>query len=228
MSTPVSTTPIRIIIIDDDEGTRQGLGFMLSFTAGVEVVGTYGDGADLEPALRLHQPDLALVDIRMPGLDGPAAVARGTALGMHTRFLLMTAFDDPADVMNSIRSGSAGLLLKSENSAEIIRAVTTVARGDGYYSARSAEYLTRQLHATASVSGGDSAEVAQARALVLRLTPGELEKAVLVAEGLTNQAIAERLQLSAHTVKSALSAIYTKLGTENRSALSRLITLAGP
>lgn len=226
MSTLPAPAPIRVVVVDDDPGIRQGFSYLFTYADSIEVVAVYDDGAQMVEALRLHRPDVALVDIRMPLVDGMSAVRRGLLEGGATRFLLMTAFDVAEDALEAVHAGASGLLLKSEQPAEIVRAVEAVARGEAYYSPRAAEYLTRSIRSAQAPAAEDTAARKRARELVATLTPRERETAELLGSGLQNSEIALIMNLSPHTVKGAISRVVSKLETTNRAGAAHILALA--
>lgn len=227
MSTVPAPAPIRVVVVDDDPGIREGFSYLFTYADSIEVVGVYADGAQMVEALRVHRPDVALVDIRMPQVDGMSAVRRGLLENGATRFLLMTAFDVAEDALDAVHAGASGLLLKSEQPAEIVRAVEAVARGEAYYSPRAAEYLTRSIRSAQAPAAEDTAARKRARELVETLTPRERETAELLGSGRANREIALIMNLSPHTVKGAVSRVYAKLETTNRAGAAHILALGG-
>lgn len=193
---------IRLLIADDEELVRAGLRLLLDGADGLSVVGEAGDGeAALKEAARLR-PDVVLMDIRMPGVDGVTALRRWPVDGPAV--LMLTAFDTREDISAALRAGARGFLRKSTDPAGLVTAIHSAARGQA---ALNPEVLTTLL----GESGGTGE-----RDLVAALSGREKEIAGLVAEGLSNEAIAARVHLALPTVKTYVSRVMTKLAAENR------------
>ncbi|MFC7407166.1 response regulator [Georgenia alba] len=216
---------IRILVVDDDPLVRSGLRLMLAAAPDVEVVGEVGDGTEVIDAVHRLTPDVVLMDIRMPVLDGIAATralrARAGADGAPA-VLVLTTFGADRTVVEALRAGSAGYLLKDTPPAEIVAAVRKVTAGEPVLSPG----VTRSLIAlaTAEPHGGPEPDARDRLAL---LTSRERAVALAVAEGLSNGEIAERLHLSTSSVKAHLSSALTRLGLDNRIQLAILAHSAG-
>ncbi|MGP4113632.1 response regulator [Streptomyces sp. 4N509B] len=213
---------IRVLLADDDPLVRAGLRLMLRGADGVEVVAEAADGARAVEAARAHQPDVVLMDIRMPGTDGIAATRLLTADGAGApappRVIVLTTFDTDTTVLEAMRAGAAGYLLKHTDPDDIVQAVYRAARGEPVLSPSAARALMD--HAAGSVDGGG--RVTRARARLAVLSEREREVAAAVAQGLSNGEIGERLYLSLGSVKAHLSSALTKLGLDNRLHLALL------
>ena len=219
MAVPV-TPAIRVLLADDDPLVRAGLKMMLRGAGDIEVVGEVEDGAAVAAAVRRHTPDVVLMDIRMPVMDGITATRTLTSRDTAAQVIVLTTFDADRLVMAAVRAGAAGYLLKHTEPEQIVAAVRRAARGEPALSPAAARALIE--HAAAS---GTRAEDA-ARRLAL-LSGREREIAAAVAEGLSNAEIGARLHLSAGTVKAHLSSALAKLGLDNRIQLALLAHDAG-
>lgn len=192
---------IRIVIADDHPIVREGLAAILGTQPDFVVVGEAGDGAELLALAAAHSPDIALVDLAMPGLDGAAAIARLADVAPATRALVLTAFDSDERIIGAIAAGARGYLLKGAPRAEIFVAVRVVAAGGSLLHPPVAARLVAQV----------------ARPAPPALTPRELEVLRLVARGLPNKAIAAALGIAERTVKFHLSGAMASLGATNRT-----------
>ncbi|MDT0269902.1 response regulator transcription factor [Streptomyces sp. DSM 44915] len=209
---------IRVLLADDDPLVRTGLRLLLRGAGDIEVVGEAANGAEVGDAARRHSPDVVLMDLRMPVLDGLAAtraLARGGADAPPV--IVLTTFDEPGLVVSAMRAGAAGYLLKHAEPAEIVAAVRLAARGEPALSPAAA----RALMAHAAAGGGDGRAERARRRLAL-LSDRERAVAEAVAESLSNSEIGARLHLSVGTVKAHLSSALTKLGLDNRVQLALL------
>jgi len=199
---------LRVVIVDDQHLVRTGFRMILDAEDGIEVVGEAADGlAGVEVVLR-EQPDVVLMDVRMPHLDGVEATRRITAAGVTTRVLVLTTFDLDEHVAGAVRAGASGFLLKDTPPDELVRAVRVVAAGDALLSPS----VTRQLLDQVAAGG---APVATDPA-VDALTEREREVLDLLARGLSNAEIAERLVLGETTVKTHVGRVLSKLGLRDR------------
>ncbi|GAB2684253.1 response regulator transcription factor [Thalassiella azotivora] len=212
----------RVLLVDDDPLVRAGLAMILSSAADLEVVGEAGDGADAVDAVRAHRPDVVLMDIRMPRLDGLAATEAVTALNPAPKVVVLTTFDLDDYVFRALRCGASGFLLKDTPPRELVHAVQVVAAGDAMLSPA----VTRRLigHFAA---GGAHSQKEQARARLDVLTDREREVLVSVGEGRSNAEIGRTLFMSEATVKAHVSKLLTKLGLSNRVQVAILAHDAG-
>lgn len=201
----------RILLVDDDPLVRSGLRLLLTSDPQIDVVGEAGDGDEVVEAVQRHAPDVVLMDLRMPRVDGITATRAVRALPRPPHVIALTTWDVDDAVLRSLDAGAEGFLLKSSSPAEIIAAVRAVVAGDAVLSPRS----TRQV---LDHYGRDENRRAreEAQAALAVLTEREREIAVAVAEGLSNAEVAERLYVSPATVKAHLATIQTKLGVRNR------------
>ena len=204
--------PIRVLIVDDDALVRAGLRTMLRNAPGVEVIGEAADGSEVLAALDRHRADVILLDVRMPTLDGIAALELLRSQPSPPSVLMLTTFDTDEYALRALRSGAAGFLVKDTPPAEILRAIQLVAAGESMLSPS----VTRRL--IDRLSDDYDAERLRANALTRleRLSPRERDIAEAIAQGKSNASIAAELHLGVSTVKNHVSAMLGKLALENR------------
>ncbi|MEU0532831.1 response regulator [Amycolatopsis tolypomycina] len=203
---------IRVLLVDDQRLVRAGFRSILDGEDDISVVAEAADGREALQAAHDHHPDVVLMDIRMPVLDGLAATRHLLEdPGVHTRVVILTTFDLDEDVYGALRAGASGFLVKDTEPEELIHAVRVVARGDALL----APSITRRLIAEFAARG---TRPAPSPALD-RLTDREREVLSLVAAGLSNDEIARELTLSPATAKTHVSRIMTKTGTRDRAQL---------
>ncbi|MEU1945132.1 response regulator transcription factor [Streptomyces sp. NPDC020125] len=200
-------SPIRVLIADDQAMVRTGFRLILDSQPGIEVVGEAADGAECVELARRHRPDVSLVDIRMPKLDGLEAtrLLAGPGVAQPLRVVVVTTFDQDDYVHTAIRNGACGFLLKDAGPELLVEAVRSAARGGALVSPAITVRLLRQWASRPGAATGTNP-----------LTGRELDVARLVAVGRTNQEICGELHLSLSTVKTHLSNIQTKLAVRNR------------
>jgi DNA-binding NarL/FixJ family response regulator len=211
---------VTVLIVDDDALVRGALRMMLSGSAEIEVVGEAGDGDEVDAAMAGRRPDVVLMDIRMPRLDGITATAALRRRPDPPEVIVLTTFDADENVLRALRAGASGFLLKDTPPARIVEAIQRVAAGESILSPA----VTRRLIARVTVDGG-TAE--RSRADFARLTEREGDVVLAIARGRTNQEIADELYLSVATVKTHISHAMTKLGLANRTQLALLAHDAG-
>ncbi|MFI5707139.1 response regulator [Kribbella sp. NPDC051620] len=215
--------PIRVVIIDDDALVRTALAMILRDDTTIEVVGEAADGqAGLDLVGRVA-PDVVLMDIRMPRLDGLEALGRLMARPVPAKVIMLTTFDADDLVLRALGDGASGFLLKHTPPAEIVAAVHRVAAGEHMLSPS----VTAQLIARLRKTAPEPQRVLQAQALAVTLTDRERDVAIAVGEGKLNAQIAAELHLSMATVKAHVSRIMTKLVVTNRVQLANRIHDAG-
>jgi DNA-binding NarL/FixJ family response regulator len=212
---------IRVLLADDEVMIRAGVAAILATDAEIEVVAEASDGAEAVALARAHRPDVALLDIRMPRLDGLAAAAEIRRAAPQTAVSMLTTFDEDEYVMRALAEGASGFMLKAADPRELIIGVRAVADGAAYLSPRIAHRVIAKMGAaglTRRTPGLDRIGV---------LAPREQEVLGLLGEGLSNHDIAARLFLSEGTVKGYVSAILTRLGLQNRVQAAILAYEAG-
>jgi DNA-binding NarL/FixJ family response regulator len=211
---------IRVLIVDDDALVRSGLRLMLDGAEGIGIVGEAADGDEVPAAVDRHAPDVVLLDLRMPRVNGITALRRLAARPDPPRVIVLTTFDADRNVLQALRAGAAGFLLKDTPPAQISAAVRAVAAGDPMLSPQ----ITRRLMDRVAVAA-DAAE--QARARLAALTPRERDVVLALAEGMANAEIAESLRMGVATVKAHVSRVLEKLELSNRTQLALLAHDAG-
>jgi DNA-binding NarL/FixJ family response regulator len=199
--------PVAVLVADDHAAFREGLRALLSTVAGVAVVGEARTGAEAVQQALVLQPDIVLMDIQMPELDGIAATHEIVTTSPHIAVLVMTMFEDDESVFSAMRAGARGYLLKGADRAEISRAIQVVTSGEAIFGASIARRLMEFF--SAPRPGGPAA--------FPDLTEREREVLQLIAAGHANQAIASRLYLSPKTVRNHVSNIFSKLQVADRA-----------
>jgi DNA-binding NarL/FixJ family response regulator len=213
---------IRVLIVDDDALVRAGLSMMLAGTDDIRVVAEASDGTEVASAVDAYKPDVVLMDIRMPGMDGLAATERLRAREDAPQVIVLTTFDADEHVLRALRGGAAGFLLKDTPPPEIMRAIRLVAAGEAMLSPA----VTRRLIEHVA-DDGLGARRARARELLDRLTDREREVAIAIGQGKSNADIAAELYMSVATVKAHVSRLLTKLELSNRVQIALLAHDAG-
>jgi DNA-binding NarL/FixJ family response regulator len=212
------TGRIRVLIVDDDALVRTGLAMMLGEFDDLDVVGAVADGAEVGAAVGEHRPQVVLMDIRMPHVDGLAATEQLRARPDPPEVIVLTTFDTDRHIRRAMRAGASGFLLKHTPPEEIARAVRLVAGGEPMLSPD----VVRRVMAFAAEPEADPRRE-RARHLLGRLSDGERAVAVLVGRGQTNNEIAGELVMSTATVKAYMSRILTKLDLDNRVQLALVV-----
>jgi DNA-binding NarL/FixJ family response regulator len=210
---------VRVLLVDDDALVRSGLRMMLAGAERIDVVGEADDGRGVLGAVDLHRPDVVLMDIRMPQLDGIAATRLLRSQPDPPAVVVLTTFDADELVLRALRAGAAGFLLKDTPPAEIVRAIELVHAGDGMLSPA----VTRQLIKLVAGEGDAAARQDSAREQLEALSPREREVALAVGRGQPNAEIAAQLHMSVATVKAHVSRLLVKLGVENRVQIALLV-----
>lgn len=193
---------VRVVVVDDHPVVRDGLRGMLDGQPDLEVVGEAGDGREALAQVARHAPDVVLVDLRMPGLDGVGAIAELARTHPEVRALVLTTYDEDHDIVRALEAGAIGYLLKDVPREELFRAVRAAARGEPVLAPAVTARLLGRLRAPAPVPPSER----------------ELEVLALVARGMTNRAVARALSISEATVKTHLVHVFGKLGVDDRTA----------
>jgi DNA-binding NarL/FixJ family response regulator len=205
MSPPAA---IRVLVADDQRVVREGLVLLLELLGGIEVVGAAADGEQAMALAADLRPDVVLMDLRMPRLDGVAATRRLRERDPGVRVLALTTYDDEHSVMEAVRAGARGYLTKDAGAEEIRQALEAVVRGEAAIDPAVQHHLLDALATGAPASAGTLPD---------GLTPREAEVLSLIAEGLSNAEIAHRLVVSEATVKSHINHLFTKIGVRDRA-----------
>ena len=209
---------VRVLLVDDDALVRAGLRMILSSAPDLELVGEADDGARAVAAVREHRPDVVLMDIRMPEMDGIAATAALRRLDTPPQVIVLTTYQADDQVLSALRAGASGFLLKHTPPAEIVNAVRLVAAGEAMLSPS----VTRTL--LSHVGNAQAAERRHAATQRLAtLTDREREVAVSVGSGASNAEVAASLFMSEATVKAHVSRLFTKLDVANRVQIAIVV-----
>jgi DNA-binding NarL/FixJ family response regulator len=205
---------IRVCLVDDQAMVRAGLRALLNAEDGVEVVGEAGDGEEAVSVVLETRPDVVLMDVRMPGVDGLEATRRIVGLEelRDVKVLVLTTFEIDEYVFEALRAGAAGFLLKHEEPAELARAVRVVADGEALLSPSVTRRVVETFAEGAPPTGPEKARIDE-------LTEREAEIVALVGTGLSNDEIAERLVISPATARTHVSRAMLKLGARDRAQL---------
>jgi DNA-binding NarL/FixJ family response regulator len=206
---------IRVVLVDDQPLLRTGFRMILHATDDVRVVGEAADGAQAVARVQELTPDVVLMDIRMPGMDGVEATRRIVASGSTSRVLILTTFDLDEYAFSALRAGASGFLLKDVPPSELTSAIRAVASGDAVVSPRITRELLDRYAASLPQDAGDS-DVPTVHPILSALTDREGEVLLAIAQGLSNAEIAAQLVLSEATVKTHVTRILGKLGLRDR------------
>ncbi|GAA0422273.1 response regulator transcription factor [Streptomyces luteireticuli] len=205
------TAPLRLVVADDERMVRTALCAILGAEPGLEVVGQAATGAEALSVTRELRPDVVLMDVRMPEVDGIRATEQIlAAMDEPPRVLVVTTFENDSYVYEALRAGASGFLLKRAGADELVQAVRLVARSDSLL-------FPAAVRSLAAAYAGDRATEDAARRLRERLSEREAEVLRLMATGLSNAEIAERLFLGAATVKTYVAGVLSKLGVRDRT-----------
>jgi DNA-binding NarL/FixJ family response regulator len=207
-------TPVRVVLADDQAVVRDGLGMLLSAADDLEVVATAADGTAAVDVVLAQRPDVALVDLRMPGLDGAQVTEAVRREAPEVRVLILTTYADDDAVLPALRAGAAGYLTKDTTGEALLAAIRTVAAGgsvlDDAVQRRLVDLVGAPSPAAAPTAGAEVPE---------GLTAREIDTLRLVAEGLSNHQVASKLFVSEATVKTHVNHLISKLGVDGRPAL---------
>jgi DNA-binding NarL/FixJ family response regulator len=215
--------PIRVVVADDQTAVREGLAVMLGLLDDVEVVGEAADGDQALCLVAEHQPDVVLMDLRMPRRDGIDATARIAADHPNTRVVVLTTYAEDADILAALRAGALGYLTKDASRGQIAHAVRAAAADQ---SALDPQVQRRLVAAAGTPNAGPASRAGPTGRLVAGdlpdgLTTREADVLRLIAEGLSNRGIAGRLYISEATVKSHINRLFAKTGVLNRAQAVR-------
>ncbi|WP_380167361.1 response regulator [Jannaschia sp. R86511] len=239
MSAPADAAAVRVLVVDDERLMRAGLRLMVDGAAGISVVGEAADGAEAVRRVSDLDPDVVLMDVRMPGTDGIEATRRLVAAGSRARVVVLTAFETDDHLLEALRAGAVSFLLKDAPPEDVVTAVHDAAQGRASFSP---SVLARLVALAAGPQGGPHragpqqggpgggvADAAGSRTAPGGLTAREWEVGRFVAQGLTNAEIAAALYLSTTTVKTHMTHLFEKLHVTNRVQLAiRVLEHDGP
>jgi DNA-binding NarL/FixJ family response regulator len=200
--------PIRVVLADDHAVVRKGIREFLEASGNIRVVAEAADGEEAVALVAQHAPDVAVLDVQMPGLTGIEATRRIKAEFPGVRVLILTAYDDDPYIFALLQAGASGYVLKTADSSELVNAVRAVFRGESALDPAVAQKVVQQL---------TSGRPLGAQSTVEPLTEREIEVLHMAAKGLTNKAIGQALGISDRTVQGHLANIYGKLGTGSRT-----------
>jgi len=209
--------PLRIVIADDQASVREGLVLLLGMLPDVEVVGAGADGQQALDLVAEHDPDVILLDLHMPVLDGIQATRTLTAEHPEVAIVILTTYADDSSVMSALRAGARSYLTKDADRADIARALHSAARGLSVMDPA----VQATLVAAAAGSSSSTLHAGETRDLPDGLTTREAEILALIARGMTNPEIAAALVLSNHTVKSHINRIFAKTRSRDRAAATQ-------
>ena len=193
--------PIRVALVDDHAMIRAGLQQLIDGTEDIEVVGTAADGAAALELVREHHPDVVLMDLQMPGIDGVSATRAIKAEGGTTDVLVLTSYSDGERIVAALDAGAVGYLLKDADPEDVLQGIRAVSRGESPLHPRAARQLL------GARMGGPP----------VQLTTRETEVLRLVKDGLANKQIARRLNISERTVKAHLTSAFSRIGVQDRT-----------
>jgi DNA-binding NarL/FixJ family response regulator len=216
---------IRVLVADDEPMVRRGVRAVLATTADIDVVAEAADGHRAVELAQLHRPDVAVLDIRMPGVDGLRAAAEIRRTLPATGVVMLTTFGEDDYILRALGDGAAGFLIKSGEPEELIAGVRAVADGAAYLSPKVAARVV--AHLAAGGVGARAERQAAARRRVEALTPRERQVLAFLGAGLTNGQIARRLHVVEGTVKAHVSSILARLAVDNRAAAAVIAHEAG-
>lgn len=216
---------VRVLLADDQRLVRQSLATLLELLEGIELVGTASDGEEACALVAEHEPEVVLMDLRMPRVDGIEATRRLRMTNPATRVIALTTYADDDSVLGALRAGARGYITKDASAEDIRSAIATVAAGEAALDPSVQHHVVSALSSErpaperdADHHGGRAADDGE---LPDGLTPREAEVLALIADGLTNAEIAERLIVSPMTVKSHINHLFTKAGLRDRAQAVR-------
>jgi DNA-binding NarL/FixJ family response regulator len=206
-----TATPVRVLLADDQRLVRESLATLLGLLGGIELLATASDGEEALALAEEHRPQIVLMDLRMPRLDGIEATRRLREEHPEIQVIALTTYADDESVLGALRAGARGYLTKDASGDDIRAAIFTVAAGDA------ALDPAVQHHVVAALAGEPPTPTRAAPELPDDLTPREAEVLALIAEGLTNAEIADRLVVSPTTIKSHINHLFAKAGLRDRA-----------
>lgn len=215
----MSEEQIRVLVVDDHAVVREGIRGVLASTPGFEVVGEASDGAEALTLVEEHHPDVVVLDLTMPGMSGLEATAKLKGQSPDVRVLILSMHDHPEYVLQAVRAGAHGYVLKDATPDELRTAVRTVFQGSDYF----APVAAQQLGAAIRREGEDQ----ERQLLAAKLTPRERDVLVRVAKGLTNKDIASELGISPRTVETHRDGVARKLRMRSVAELTRFVMETG-
>lgn len=210
----MTSAPLRVVVADDQRVVREGLAMLIGLLDGIEVVSTAADGLEAVEQALLHKPDVVIMDLRMPNLDGAQATARIRAELPQTQVLVLTTYADDHALFPALRAGARGYLTKNANAEEIERALSALGHGQTHLAP---EVQQRLVTATLAGRAGVPATEPDRHGLSAR----EVEVLALIAAGRSNTEIARELVLSNATIKSHINHIFAKIGARDRAQAVR-------
>ncbi len=208
--------PVRVLLADDQRLVRESLVTLLGLLDGIELVASAADGEEALALAERHRPEVVLMDLRMPRLDGVQATRQLRERHPDIRVIALTTYADDESVLGALRAGARGYLTKDAGSEDIRAAILTVAAGEAALDPAVQHHVVAAL-ASSGEGDREDGDAATAAALPDDLTPREAEVLALIAQGLTNAEIAERLVVSPTTVKSHINHLFTKTGVRDRA-----------
>jgi DNA-binding NarL/FixJ family response regulator len=205
----MSARPVRVLLVDDDDLMRAGLKAVLSTDDGIEIVGEAGDGRTAIHETQLRRPDVVLMDVRMPGLDGIAATRQVLAASPEAKVAILTTFEQDDYIFGALNAGASGFLLKRTKPEELIAAIHTIAAGESLLSPSVTRTVIERMAAHPLADGATQRRLET-------LTPREREVLELIARGLSNAEIARELVVEESTVKTHVKRVLMKLDLRDR------------
>jgi DNA-binding NarL/FixJ family response regulator len=209
-------SPLRVVLVDDHSLVRSGIRSLLEKTAEIEVVGEASSSSDALKLIAEIQPDVVLMDIALPGQNGLETMTRVTKQFPQVRVIMLSMHANEEYVWQAIQNGASGYLMKDANSAELVAAITAVARGESYLSPTVSKHVTEYIR-----------RAGQEQSSVGRLTPRQREILQLIAQGNTTQQIAQKLTLSVKTVETHRAQLMERLGIRDIAGLVRYAIRSG-
>lgn len=221
------TAEIRVLVVDDDPLVRSALTMVLGDVAGIRLVGEAADGDEVIAAVQAHRPDVVLMDIRMPRLDGLAATELLRRRENPPEVIVLTTFHADDQVLRALRVGATGFLLKDTKPVEIVAAIRRVAAGEPMLSPVVTQQLIAHVNDVAGQNPVEAPRHEQALTMLDLLSDREREVALAVGRGMSNAQISAELYMSIATVKAHVSRVLTKLDLDNRVKVALVVHDAG-